>query len=242
MQTLQRRSGMPFLMKKNCDRCPNGHLHMYNSSISKTSRKNTVISMIKYVEFFGLPGSGKSTATTAIMQHHPSFTFIKKAHTASRQIAYIIPEIIRRPRFACWLLWHTRKSVRQFREVFGALIDIYTTFAYQRRPGTILCQHGFIQILTQSPAIREHAMNAVFLQGYLEHIPKKDCHYIYLQVSSKIAQSRDITRKGSITQKTFQESKNILDRITKYLHCETIDGEQPRDAVMKDLLAKKYIR
>ena len=199
--------------------------------------------MNRYIEFFGLPGSGKSTATDQLLRDRPSLSLVKKAATPWKRIAFVLPEIIRRPGFAWWLIHRSQKSWRESRELFGVLVDIYITYAYLRKPGTIVCQHGFIQILTQCAFIRRQALeNDLFLQEYIARIPKRDCHYIYLQVSPETARSRDMARKGAIAWKTFQESEKILDEAAKHISCETVDGEQPQNTVRKSLLAKKYIR
>ncbi len=189
-----------------------------------------------YLEFFGLPGAGKSTFAEV---------FNKSKNVDSRlSISAFFKIIFNYLRFLCMIVYKsfTSKSIASYffrrpRHFFGFLkgylVRLIIVYRHEKS-GYFIQDHGLVQMLTQNDYWRKEFVNdKEFLKNTFKTFP--DVHYIYLESNKKTSLERTMKRdrKRLFSDEFLKETKIIFEESGKYLKIKTIKTNSSKKEIMK---------
>lgn len=189
-----------------------------------------------YIEFFGLPGSGKSTFAEVFnksknLDSRLSLSAVFKIFfNYSRFLSLIIYKFFTSPSITSYFFkrpWHF------FGFLKGFLVRFIIVYRHEKS-GYFIQDHGLVQMLTQNNYWRkEFFKDKEFLKNVFNTFP--DVHYIYLESSKKISVSRTIKRDKErlFSDEFLEETKTIFEESRKHLKIKTIKTNANKTEIMK---------
>lgn len=194
-----------------------------------------------YIEFYGLPGTGKSTFSSLLnksLNRDPEWRY-------SPAIIWGVVRIYSRFMFLIMGKYFTdfdffrsvmKKPIHFMAFLKGVLVRLIVLFRHERS-GFFISDHGLIQTLGQNVALRKALLkDKKFLSNMLKLLPKK-ARYIYLKTDIPLSFKRVLKRekRHRFSYEFMLECNKFFGYVKNYFNSPTISTIKAKASIIKDM-------
>ncbi len=192
-----------------------------------------------YIELYGLPGAGKSTQAALLSRKLKGINRLQAIDNKSYNLQ-VLGNILMSPGFAMKIMWMGIRISKRgiWRQALGCIHDFYLSLYFWKKyakTGLFVSDHGFVQILTQAPHLREFLVSHPDrLRSLIRGMPTGNAKYIFVSLPKKQAQLR---RKEDVHDETvYRESEIVFNKANPIIRPLQIDASKSISEIMESIV------
>ena len=194
-----------------------------------------------YIEFYGLPGVGKTTFSSLInksmnkdskWKYNP-ITIIKTIYSYSRFLGLVLRKYLSDFNFFKDVMINPIHFTAFLK---GMLVRFIVAFSHEKS-GFFVSDHGLIQTLSQNNAFREVLLkDKIFSLKIMNLFPKK-ATYVYLKLNIPKSLKRTFKRERTqrFSYEFLLECRDLFEYSRKHMDSRTIIATGSKTAVIKNI-------
>ena len=192
-----------------------------------------------YIELYGLPGAGKSTQAALLSRKLKGVNRLQAIEHKSYNLQ-IIWNILMSPGLAMKIVWMGIRISKRgiWRQALGCIHDFYLSLYFWKKyskNGVFVSDHGFIQILTQAPLLREFLVSHPDRIGSLIRcMPAGNARYIFVSLPKKQAQLR--RKEDGHGETVYRESEIVFNTANPIIRPLQIDASKSISEIMESIV------